>query len=227
MAKKRLLIVGGVAGGASCAARARRLCEDAQITILERGPHTSYANCGLPYFVGGKIRRVEDLYLADPEFIEARYRADVRTDTEAVKILPDEKKVLATDTITGEKLEFSYDWLLLSPGAAPVRPDLPGIDLPGLFTVRTVQDSLAMNRWIKEKQPQTAVVVGAGYIGLEMAENLSRKGMSVHLVEMQGQVLPAMDPEIASVVARRLQKKGVTLHLNAAVEGFEEKDGAI
>ncbi|MBU2489171.1 MAG: FAD-dependent oxidoreductase [Proteobacteria bacterium] len=228
MTPKKLVIVGGVAGGASCAARARRLNENVEIKIFERSAYISYANCGLPYHVGGVIRRQEELFLATADLFYDRFLVDVQTDCEAVAVDPVKKVLTVHDLNTGETLEETYDWLLLSPGAAPlVPPDLPGVNLPGLFTVRTVTDALAMNRWIADKEPQVAVVAGAGYIGLEMAENLARRGLTVHLVERENQIMPAVDPEMAVLVARRLKKKGIHLHLGSPVQGFSEKDGGL
>ncbi len=183
----KVIIVGGVAGGASCAARLRRLDENAEILMVERGPYVSYANCGLPYHVGGIIKEESSLLVATAELFRERFAIDVRTNCEAIEILPKEKKVKLRDVRTGEVTEHAYDKLVLSPGAASIRPPLPGIDLPGIFHVRTVPDARQINEWIAArgaavepaKAKLRAVVVGGGFIGLEMAENLVHRGFEV------------------------------------------------
>ena len=187
----KLLIVGGVAGGASAAARARRLSEDAQIVLFERGPDVSFANCGLPYYVGGEIAERDKLLVTTPERLRTRFKLDVRTRSSVEAIDRAAKKVRVRDLASGREYEETYDKLILAPGAAPLRPPIPGIDLPGIFTLRNLQD---MDR-IKERVDQgvkQAVVVGAGFIGLELVENFVRRGIATTVVELQDQVLAAV-----------------------------------
>lgn len=217
---KRVLIVGGVAGGASCAARLRRLDERAEIHIFERGPYVSFANCGLPYFIGGVIPREEDLLVADAALFRRRFDIAVHELTEAVAIHREASTITVRSVQTGETREEPYDTLVLSPGALPVRPPLPGIDLPGILTLRNIPDSRAIRTWIEEHGARSAVVVGGGFIGLEMAENLTRLGLKVTVLEMLTQVMPPLDPEVAAVVADHLRSKGVTLALGDGVAGF-------
>jgi len=197
MTQKRVVIVGGVAGGATCAARIRRLDEDAEILVLDKGPHVSFANCGLPYYVGDVIHDESKLLLASPELFRKRFNIEVRTKHEAVAISRAQRTVTVRDLETGNECVEAYDALVLSPGAAPIRPPLPGIDLPGIFTLRTVPDSREIRNWIETRRPQKAVIVGGGFIGLEMAENLMQRGMAVTIVEMAAQVMPPLDPEMA------------------------------
>lgn len=224
----KVIIVGGVAGGASCAARLRRLDENAEILMVERGPYVSYANCGLPYHVGGVIEEESKLLVTRKEALTDHFNIGVRTECELVGISPGQKTVELRDTATGELSSESYDKLVLSPGAAPIRPPLPGIDLPGIFTVRTVPDARDIRAWIEEKQAKRAVVVGGGFIGLEMAENLVLRGLEVTLVEMIDQVLPPLDPEMARLVGRHVEKHGVRLALGDGVAGFRQSaDGSL
>ena len=235
----KVIIVGGVAGGASCAARLRRLDEKAEIIMLERGPYVSYANCGLPYHIGGVIENESSLLVATEQMFRGMFAIDVRSRCEVVGISPKEKTVELKNHATGEVTTESYDKLVLSPGAAPIRPPLPGIDLPGIFSVRTVPDAREIRQWIDQGgsdlteehtstgfQPldkaKRAVVVGGGYIGLEMAENLAHRGLEVTLVEMLDQVMAPLDPECARLVERHLEKNGVRLALNDAVAGFRK-----
>ena len=229
MVSMKVIIVGGVAGGASCAARLRRLDEHAEILMVERGPYVSYANCGLPYHVGGVIRKEADLLVADEETFRSQFAIDVLTRCEAVEISPKEKIVQLRDVTTGQITSHSYDKLVLAPGAASVRPPLPGIDLPGIFHVRTVPDAREIRTWIDQigrKQSQKsqlrAVVVGGGFIGLEMVENLVHRGLDVTLVEMFDQVLPPIDPEYARLVEALLTKHGVQLVLRDGVAAFTQ-----
>src|SRR6516164_4960986 len=204
----KLVIVGGVAGGASAAARARRLSEDAQIVLLERGPEVSFANCGLPYYVGGEIVERDKLLVVTPERLQTRFKLDVRTRSSVEAIDRTAKKVRVRDLSTGREYEQSYDKLILAPGAAPLRPPIPGIDLPGVFTLRDLQD---VDR-IKGRVDQgvgKAVVVGAGFIGLELAENLVRRGVATTVVELQDQVLPPFDREMTAPLAEHLMSQGV------------------
>jgi len=221
---KRILIVGGVAGGASCAARARRFSEAAEIIIFERGPYVSFANCGLPYYVGNVILKEESLFVATAELFRDRFNIDVRTEQEVTAIDRDRQE-FEVKPGNGETYRERYDALVLSPGAAPIRPPLPGIDLPGVFTVRTVPDSRNIREWISECKAKSAVVVGAGFIGLEMAENLAARGLAVTVVEMMNQVLPPLDPEMAEPLHKRLLEKEVTVRLSDAVSAFEQAVG--
>jgi NADPH-dependent 2,4-dienoyl-CoA reductase/sulfur reductase-like enzyme/rhodanese-related sulfurtransferase len=216
----KLLIIGGVAGGASAAARARRLSENAHIILFERGPDVSFANCGLPYYLGGEITERDTLLVVTPERLRTRYKLYVRVRTSVEGIDRTVKKVRARDLVTGREYEESYDKLILAPGAAPIRPPLPGIDLPGVFTLRNLQD---MDR-IKAKLDQgmrQAVVVGAGFIGLELVENLVRRGITTTVVELQDQVLPPFDQEMTTPIAEHLAAKGVSLLLGQSAEAFE------
>jgi NADPH-dependent 2,4-dienoyl-CoA reductase/sulfur reductase-like enzyme/rhodanese-related sulfurtransferase len=235
----KVIIVGGVAGGASCAARLRRLDEKAEILMVERGPYVSYANCGLPYHVGGVIQKESNLLVANEQTFRGQFNIDVRTNTEMIGISPKEKKAQMHNIATGKEYTETYDKLVLSPGAVSVRPPLPGIDLPGIFHVRTVPDARAIVEWVEKGNPfisgmhkysgfQTlrpkakAVVIGGGFIGLEMVENLVHKNFEVTLVEMIDQVLPPIDKEHASVVHSFLIKHGVKLALSDGVAGFKQ-----
>ncbi len=220
---KRILVVGGVAGGASCAARARRLSEDAEIIVFERGPYVSFANCGLPYYIGEVIQKEEKLLVATAELFKDRFNIEVRSESEVTAINREDREIQVLNLRTGTSYREQYDALVLAPGAAPIRPPLPGIDLPGIFTLRTIPDSRDIRQWIAEGGAQTAVVVGAGFIGLEMAENLVQRGLGVSVVEMMDQVLPPLDPELAEAVRERLVEKGVSVHLNDAVASFERE----
>jgi len=222
MKPKRIIIIGGVAGGASCAARLRRLDEQAEIHMIDRGPYVSFANCGLPYFVGGVIESEKSLLVADAKLFEDRYNIRVRVRTECLSVDPANRIVTLRDIDSGTETKESYDALVLSPGASPLRPPLPGIDLPGIFTLRTIPDSRAIRDWIDKHHAKRAVVVGGGFIGLEMAENLVHRGIDVTVVEMLDQVMPPLDPEIAAMVAEHLQKHGVTLALGDGVAGFSK-----
>jgi NADPH-dependent 2,4-dienoyl-CoA reductase/sulfur reductase-like enzyme/rhodanese-related sulfurtransferase len=234
----KVIIVGGVAGGASCAARLRRLDEKAEILLVERGPYVSYANCGLPYHVGGVIEKEASLLVSTEQTFRAVFAIDCRTRCEVIGISSKKKTVELKNHVTGEVTTEKYDKLVLSPGAAPIRPPLPGIDLPGIFSVRTVPDAREIREWIERGssglteehtssefplgKTRHAVVVGGGYIGLEMAENLVHRGLEVTLVEMLDQVMPPLDPECARLVERHLEKHGVRLALNDAVAGFKQ-----
>ena len=218
---RKTVIVGGVAGGASCAARLRRLDEGREIVLLERGPYISYANCGLPYHVGGTIRRREALLVTSPETMRKRFRVDVRTGHEAVGI-DRARKVVAVRTAEGESYEESYDDLVLATGSEPVRPPLPGIDLPQVRTLWTVPDAVELRKRVAEGGAKSAVVVGGGFIGLETAENLREAGLSVTVVEAADQAMAPLDREMALLVEGELRDHGVALRLGARVEGFEE-----
>ncbi len=235
----KVIIVGGVAGGASCAARLRRLDEKAEILMVERGPYVSFANCGLPYHVGGAIEQESSLLVASEQLFHSQFGIDARTRCEVIDVSPKKKTVEIRDLESGEVSTHSYDKLVLAPGAASIRPPLPGIDLPGIFQVRTVPDAREIRAWIERgsaflaglhkysgfqtRRPKPrAVVVGGGFIGLEMVENLVHRGFDVTLVEMLDQVLPPVDPENARVVEAHLKKHGVRLALNDGVAGFKQ-----
>jgi len=222
---KTIVIVGGVAGGASCATRLRRMDEFAEIIVLERGPYASFANCGLPYHVGGVIANESDLLVAKGPLFKERFGIDLRTRHEAVSIDRETREVEVRDLATGQIYQLLYDALVLSPGAAPLRPPLPGIDLPGIFTLRSIPDTRLINEWIARQAARTAVIVGGGFIGLEMAENLSHLGLAVTVVEMLPQVMPPIDAEMVTPVHEYLTTKGIKLALGAAVAGFAENDG--
>ena len=196
----KLLIVGGVAGGASAAARARRLSEDAEIVLFERGPDVSFANCGLPYYLGGEIAERDKLLVVTPERLRTRFKLDVRTRTSVEAIDRAAKKVRVRDLASGREYEETYDKLILAPGAAPLRPPIPGIDLPGIFTLRNLQDMDRIKAQVDQGVRQ-AVVVGAGFIGLEMVENFVRRGIATTVVELQDQVLPPFDKEMTTPIA--------------------------
>jgi NADPH-dependent 2,4-dienoyl-CoA reductase/sulfur reductase-like enzyme/rhodanese-related sulfurtransferase len=221
--KNRILVVGGVAGGASCAARARRLCESCEIVMFDRGPFVSFANCGLPYHVGDVIEDEEELLVAKPDLFRERFNIEVHTESEVTAIDRDAREIEVCDLRSGRTRRERYDALVLSPGAQAVRPPLPGIDLPGIYVVRTIPDT----RRIREALAgaSRAVVIGGGFIGLEMAENLVRRGLGVTLVELEPQVMPTLDPEMAAYLADHLVDKGVALKLGSGVEGFEARDG--
>jgi NADPH-dependent 2,4-dienoyl-CoA reductase/sulfur reductase-like enzyme/rhodanese-related sulfurtransferase len=219
--KPRILIVGGVAGGASCAARARRLSEDAEIIVFERGPYVSFANCGLPYYVGNVITNENNLLVATPDLFSKRFNIEVRTQCEVVAINRVERKIQVKNILTGVVYTEHYDALVLAPGSAPVRPPIPGIDLPGIFTLRTIPESRWMKDWITSKNVKRAVVVGGGFIGLETTENLTRLGIAVSIIEMLPQVMPPIDPELAVPIQEQLTANGVTLHLGDSVAKFE------
>lgn len=241
----KVVIVGGVAGGASCAARLRRLDERAEILMVERGPYVSYANCGLPYHVGGVIRNESSLLVASEQMFREQFAIDVRTACEAIGISREEKRVRLRDLRTGEVVAQPYDRLVLAPGAASIRPPLPGVDLPGIFHIRTVPDAARINAWLEGRaavlagvdwrlgsqtvSPRTrAVVVGGGFIGLEMAENLVHRGLDVTVIEMSDQVLPPLDGEHARLVADHLRRHGVRLALGEAAAAFAQTtEGAI
>ncbi|MCY1713599.1 DsrE/DsrF/DrsH-like family protein [Caproiciproducens galactitolivorans] len=218
----KVLIVGGVAGGASAAARLRRQSEDAKIILFEKGEYISYANCGLPYYIGGTIREKERLIVTTPQLLRDRFRIDVRTKSEVVKIDREKKMVTVQNHADGTTYEESYDKLILSPGAQPKRPPLPGIDSEGIFTLRTVPDTYRIDEYIRETKAKSAVVVGAGFIGVEMAENLKKRGLDVTIVEFLDQAIASLDPEMAAILHRHLRENGVRLLFGTGVQGFEK-----
>ena len=224
----KVVIVGGVAGGATAAARIRRLDEHADIVVFERSGYISYANCGLPYYIGGVIEDPEELTLQTPDSFWARFRVDMRVRHEVTAIHPDKKTVSVTNLETGEQFEEGYDKLLLSPGARATRPPIPGIDSEKLFTLRTVEDTFRIRGYIEQNKPASAVVVGGGFIGIEMAENLRELGLAVTVVEQAPQVLSILDAEMAAFVHGKLRQKGVDLLLGCGVERFSETaDGGV
>jgi NADPH-dependent 2,4-dienoyl-CoA reductase/sulfur reductase-like enzyme/rhodanese-related sulfurtransferase len=228
MGKRRILVVGGVAGGASCVARARRLSETDDIIMFDRGEYVSFANCGLPYYVGDVIKEEENLIVATPEMFRKRFKIDVRLHSEVVAVDRKNSRIQINDLRTGEIYLEEYDALVLAPGARAIKPKMPGIDLPGIFSLRTIPDSRQIKAWINGRNAQRAVVVGGGYIGMEMTENLVNLGLSVTIIEMQPHIMPLLDAEMASPITAELVKHGVTLRLNETVTGFEQnEDGSI
>jgi NADPH-dependent 2,4-dienoyl-CoA reductase/sulfur reductase-like enzyme/rhodanese-related sulfurtransferase len=228
MTKKRVVIIGGVAGGASCAARLRRLDENAEIVILERGPYVSFANCGLPYYVGNVIQEESALLLASPKLFHDRFNIDVRTSNEVIAVDRDASMLSVLNLETGREYREPYDALVLAPGASPIRPSWPGIELPGVFSLHTVPDSRKIKNWILEKKPRRAVVVGGGFIGLEMTENLVNYGITVTIAGRANQVMPRLDPEMAEYAKQRLVSRGVTLALGDQVTMIQQKsDGSL
>ena len=220
------VIIGGVAGGATAAARIRRLDEFADIILLEKGKYISYANCGLPYYIGGIIKNRQNLFLQTPASFRKRFRVDVRVESTVVGIEPTEKTVTVRQADGSEYTE-TYDKLLLSPGATPVKPPLEGIDLEGIFTLRDVADTDRIRNYLDTHRVKQAVVVGGGFIGLEMAENLRHAGADVSIVEMANQVMMPVDFSIAAHIHQHLLQKGVRLYLEQTVERFERRDDNI
>ncbi len=223
----KVLIVGGVAGGATAAARIRRLDETAEITVFERSGYISYANCGLPYYIGGVITDPEELTLQTPESFFSRFRINMKVHHEVTAIHPDQKTISVRNSKTGEEFEESYDKLILSPGAKPTQPRLPGVGIEKVFTLRTVEDTFHIKEYINKNQPKSAVLAGGGFIGLELAENLKEFGMDVTIVQRPKQLMNPFDADMASFIHSEMRKHGVKLALGHTVEGFEEKDGGI
>ena len=223
----KVLIVGGVAGGATAAARIRRLDETAEITVFERSGYISYANCGLPYYIGGVITDSEELTLQTPESFFSRFRINMKVHHEVTAIHPNQKTISVRNLETGEEFEESYDKLLLSPGAKPTQPRLPGVGIKKVFTLRTVEDTFHIKEYINKNQPKSAVLAGGGFIGLELAENLKELGMDVTIVQRPKQLMNPFDADMASFIHSEMRKHGVKLALGHTVEGFEEKDGGI
>ncbi|MGG0240746.1 CoA-disulfide reductase [Bacillus rhizoplanae] len=224
---KKILVVGGVAGGASVAARLRRLSEDDEIIMFERGEYISFANCGLPYYIGGVIQERQKLLVQTVEKMSKRFNLDIRILSEVIKINKEEKTIVVKNAVTNETYEESYDVLILSPGSKPMVPPIPGIETAkALFTLRNVPDTDRMKGYIDENKPRHATVIGGGFIGVEMAENLRERGVDVTLVEMNNQVMPPIDYEMAAYVHEHMTKHGVQLILADGVEAFEE-DGTV
>jgi len=224
---KKILIIGGVAGGASAAARLRRLDETTEIIMFERGDYISYANCGLPYYIGGAIKNRDDLLLQTPESFKRRFNVDVRVKSEVVKINRQKKMVDIVELSTGRKYSEEYDRLILSPGAEPVRPGIDGIDSSRVFTLRNVADMDRIDEFIKTTNAKNAVIAGAGYIGLEMAENLHDRGLSVQVVEMLDQVMPGLDKEMAMYLHSHLNERGVGLQLGDGVSSLHQTSSSL
>lgn len=218
---KRVLIVGGVAGGMSAATRARRLAEDAEIVVFERGPHVSFANCGLPYYLGGEITDRNKLLVQTPERLMAAFNIDVRARAEVVAIDRAARQVEVRNLATGMSSYERYDALVLSTGAAPIVPRVPGAERPGHFILRSLDDMDAIDAWVRERGAEKAVVVGGGFIGLEVAEQFHRRGLQVSVVERNPQVLKPFDPELAAHLHAELRKRGVALHLNNGLARFD------
>ena len=223
----KVVIVGGVAGGATAAARIRRLDEQAEIVVFERSGYISYANCGLPYYIGGVIEDPEELTLQTPESFFARFRVNMEVHHEVTAIHPERKTVSVKNLETGEDFEESYDKLLLSPGARPTQPRLPGVGLSKLFTLRTVEDTFRIKSYIDQAHPKSAVLAGGGFISLELAENLRDLGMDVTIVQRPKQLMKPFDPDMASFIHAEMRRHGVKLALGHTVEGFEERDGGV
>ena len=223
----KVVIVGGVAGGATAAARIRRLDEQAEIIVFERSGYISYANCGLPYYIGGVIEDPENLTLQTPESFYRRFRIHMKVRHEVTAIHPERKTVSVKNLETGELFEESYDKLLLSPGAKPLWPNLPGMDSNKLFTLRTVEDTFRIKEFVDQNKPKSAVMVGGGFIGLEVAENLRHLGMDVTIVQRPKQLMNPFDADMASFIHSEVRKHGVKLALGQSVAGFVEADGGV
>lgn len=223
----KVIIIGGVAGGATAAARIRRLDEKAQIIVFERSGYISYANCGLPYYIGGVIQDKNDLTLQTPESFWKRFRVDMRVKHEVIAIHPEKKTVEVRNLNNQKVFEESYDKLLISTGAKPTQPRLPGVGLDKLFTLRTVEDTFKIKEYIDEKHPKSVVLAGGGFIGLELAENLQELGMDVTIVQRPKQLMNPFDADMAAFIHNEMRKHGVKLDLGHTVEGFEEKDGGV
>jgi NADPH-dependent 2,4-dienoyl-CoA reductase/sulfur reductase-like enzyme/rhodanese-related sulfurtransferase len=221
----KVVIIGGVAGGASAATRLRRLDERAEIILVERGQFVSYANCGLPYYVGNVIKERERLLVQTAEGLSQRFNIDVRVKQEAVTINPQAKTVDIVDIENNRCYSETYDKLILSPGAEPIRPPIPGIESPKIFTLRTVPDTFAITEYIQHYKPRHAVVVGGGFIGLEMAENLAHRRLQVSVAEASSQVMAPLDPEMAATVHQYLKAKGISLYLGDGVKEFHHQEG--
>lgn len=223
----KVLIVGGVAGGASAAARLRRLDEKAEIIMFERGEYISFANCGLPYYIGGEINKKSALTLQTPQSFNSRFNVDVRVWNEVTAIDAEKKQVTVHNVQTGEDYTESYDELILSPGAAPLVPKMDGVDDPRVFTLRNIPDTVKIRDYVEEEFPESAVVVGGGYIGVEMAENLKKAGLKVTIVELANHVIAPLDGDMAAEVHRYLRDQGVELMLGKAVQSMEDKGGKL
>ena len=223
----KVIIVGGVAGGASAAARLRRLNEKAEIIILEKGEYISYANCGLPYYIGGKIIGKESLLLQTPQSFFDRFNIDVRVNNEVLKINP-EKRTVLIKRLTDESIyEENYDKLILSPGAEPIKPELPGIEDPRIFTLRNIPDTFKIREFIDLNRPKNVLVVGGGYIGVEMAENLKRMELDVTIAELSDHLITPLDFEMSCFVHQYIRSKGIRLLLNSGVKSFNSSTSGL
>lgn len=218
---KKVLIIGGVAGGATALARLRRLDEDAEIILFERGEYISFANCGLPYYIGGTIENRDSLLVQKPEAIQAKFNVDIRIKSEVTKIIKEEKKIIVKNLQTLVTYEESYDYLIIATGSTPIKPPIPGIDSPNIFSLWNIPDTDLIKSYIDKNKPNSAIVVGGGFIGLEMAENLHRLGMKVSIVEMLDQVMAPIDFEMAEIIHEHLINKNIELHLNDGVSRFD------
>ena len=223
----KVVIIGGVAGGATAAARLRRLDEAAEIVVFERSGYVSYANCGLPYYIGGAIEEPEALTLQTPESFFARFRVDMRVRHEVTAIHPEKKTVSVKALETGEEFEERYDKLILSPGARPTQPRLPGVGIGKVFTLRTVEDTFRIKDYINAHHPKSAVLAGGGFIGLELAENLRELGMEAAIVQRPKQLMNPFDPDMAAFIHGEARRHGIRLALGHTVEGFAERDGGV
>lgn len=223
----KVVIIGGVAGGATAAARIRRLDEQAEILVFERSGFVSYANCGLPYYIGGRIGDKQDLTLQTPESFRQRFNVRIHVRHEVTAIHPDKKTVTVKDLTSGTVFTETYDKLLLSPGARPIKPDFAGVESDKIFTLRTVEDTLKIKAYLTTRRPQSAVVVGGGFIGIEVAENLRACGVNVTLVEAAGQLMAPFDRDMAAFLHAGLRKNGIGLLLGRMVEGFADTDGGV
>lgn len=223
----KIVIVGGVAGGATTAARIRRLDEHAEIIIFERSGYISYANCGLPYYIGDVITDSEELTLQTPEGFNSRFRVDVKVHHEVIDIHPEIKKVSVMNLKSGEVFQENYDKLVLSPGAKPAQPRMSGIGIDKLFTLRTVEDTFRTKEYINKNHPKSVVLAGGGFIGLKMAENLRELGMDVTIVQSSKQLMTPFDFDMASIIHSKMRKHGIKLKLGYTVDGFEEKHGGV
>lgn len=223
----KVVIVGGVAGGATAAARIRRLDEQAEIIVFERSGFISYANCGLPYYIGDIITDQEDLTLQTPQSFYSRFQVKMKVHHEVVAIHPEKKTVSVKNLETGEEFEESYDKLILSPGAKPTQPEIPGTGIDKIFTLRTVEDTLRIKEYINKNQPKSAVLAGGGFISLELAENLRELGLEVTIVQRPKQLMNPFDSDMAAFIHNEMRRHGIKLALGHTVEGFEEKDGGI
>ena len=226
MGKPKIVIVGGVAGGASAAAKARRCSEDAEIIMFEKGPDIAYANCGLPYYLSGVIEDRDNLLIVTEKLFQRRFRVDVRTYREVVRIDRARKVVMIKNLETGTIEEESYDRLILSPGSSPVIPPLPGVNLPFVFTFKTLEDMDRVHQYLQQRHPQEAVIVGGGLIGMEVMENLGLKGLKVSIVEKLDQILPFLDWDMAEMVRQHAEAKGVRFHLSQGLKAIEDRNGS-
>ena len=223
----RIIVIGGVAGGMSAATRARRMNETASIIVLEKSGYVSFANCGLPYFIGGQIRSEESLFLTTPERVACRYRIDARVRHEVTRIDRQAHLVEGINHQTGEAFSVAYDKLILAPGASPIIPNVPGIDAENVFVLRNVEDAQKMQSYLSQAQPKRAVVVGAGFIGLEMVEALHARGLNVTVVEKAPYALPALDPQMSGWIEQELQQHGVDVRMGNGLSALRVNDGRV